>query len=188
MHLCGRFGGLQADEGSPPQAPQASLGIKNQGVNPRGGGTESPLQIRWRQSSLSPEQSEKAKARYKRWAIANREKLNAYVRKYRAKRYREEGRWADCGPKAKAMIVWMSELKSKPCADCHGMFEICSMDFDHRDGTVKKYNIGSMFAHHYSRELIEKELEKCDLVCCNCHRVRTRNRRTGSGKSHLKIY
>jgi hypothetical protein len=55
------------------------------------------------------------------------------------------------------------------------------MDFDHKDGTVKEYNLGSMFAHHYARELIEKELAKCDLVCSNCHRVRTRDRRTGSG-------
>lgn len=56
------------------------------------------------------------------------------------------------------------------------------MEFDHRDGAIKSYNLGSMFAHHYSRELIEIELAKCDLVCSNCHRIRTRNRRAGSGK------
>jgi hypothetical protein len=28
---------------------------------------------------------------------------------------------------------------------------------------------------------IEKELKKCDLVCSNCHRIRTQKRRTGSG-------
>lgn len=56
------------------------------------------------------------------------------------------------------------------------------MDFDHRLGEKKEFNVGSMFAHHYSRELIEKEVAKCDLVCANCHRVRTRNRRIGSSK------
>jgi L-lysine 2,3-aminomutase len=55
------------------------------------------------------------------------------------------------------------------------------MDFDHRDGNEKSHNVGSMVAHHYSKELIAQEIEKCDLVCANCHRVRTRDRRVGSG-------
>jgi hypothetical protein len=76
----------------------------------------------------------------------------------------------------------MIELKSKPCTDCGGTFPVCCMDFDHRAGTNKSHNPGSMFAHHYSRECIEKELAKCDLVCANCHRIRTQKRRTGNGK------
>ena len=124
--------------------------------------------------------------RLRHWTANNRERLNATVRRYRAKRYAEEGRWRDDSPKSKALAAWMVELKSKPCHDCGGVFEVCCMDFDHRDGTKKTYNLGSMFAHHYGRELIEQELAKCDLVCSNCHRVRTRNRRTGNGK-HKRI-
>jgi hypothetical protein len=60
------------------------------------------------------------------------------------------------------------------------------MDFDHKEGTIKQYNVGSMFAHHYSRELIEKELLKCVLVCSNCHRIRTQKRRIGSGKYRIQ--
>jgi len=108
--------------------------------------------------------------------------MNKNVREYRARRYIEEGQWRDNSPKAMAAKAWMIEIKSNPCHDCGGVFDICCMDFDHRAGTEKKYNIGSMFAHHYSRELIESELAKCDLVCANCHRIRTRERRTGSGK------
>ena len=77
------------------------------------------------------------------------------------------------------MKEWMNELKSQPCLDCHQTFPVCCMDFDHRVDTTKSYNVASMFAHHYSRELIEIELEKCDLVCSNCHRIRTRDRRIG---------
>ena len=79
----------------------------------------------------------------------------------------------------------MIELKSKPCTDCKQTFPICCMHFDHKEGTNKKYNIGSMFAHHYSRELIEKELSKCELVCANCHAIRTQKRRIGSGISKI---
>ena len=60
---------------------------------------------------------------------------------------------------------------------------MCCMDFDHHKGDKKAHNIGSMFAHHYSRELIQTELDKCDLVCANCHRIRTRDRRTGNGNT-----
>lgn len=119
--------------------------------------------------------------RIQHWTENNRELLNAKVRKYRKARYEKEGQWRDNSPKSVAAKQWMNEIKSKPCQDCGNSFDICCMDFDHRDGTDKKYNIGSMFAHHYSRELIEQELAKCDLVCANCHRIRTKNRRIGSG-------
>ena len=119
------------------------------------------------------------------WGLKHRVKHNEAVRRYRAKRYQEDGRWTDSSPKASALKAWMNEIKSKPRADCGGSFEVCCMDFDHRDGTEKAYNVGSMFAHHYSRELIETELAKCDLVCANCHRIRTRDRRTGNGRHRV---
>ncbi len=123
----------------------------------------------------------KERARVKAWVAANRERYNANMRAYRARRYTADGRWADSGPKAKALKAWMVELKAAACTDCGGCFPTCCMDFDHRAGTVKAYNVGSMFAHHYSRDLIAVEIAKCDLVCSNCHRIRTRDRRTGSG-------
>lgn len=118
--------------------------------------------------------------RERNWRKNNREYLNANVRAYRKRRYAKDGRWRDDSPKATALKAWMIEIKSKPCRDCKGSFPVCCMDFDHRVGTTKSYNVGSMFAHHYARKLIETELEKCDLVCSNCHRIRTRDRRTGS--------
>ena len=121
------------------------------------------------------------KCREKHWAVNNRDKLNENVRAYRQRRYAEVGHWRDEGPKAKSMKSWMIELKSQPCNDCGNCFDTCCMDFDHREGTEKRYNVASMFSHHYSRELIEAEILKCDLVCANCHRIRTRDRRLGSG-------
>lgn len=132
---------------------------------------------------LTMEQKDKARERWRRWAAANREKLNANVRAYRARRYQAEGNWRDEGQKARDLKAWMLDLKSKPCTDCGASFATCCMDFDHRVGETKHYNLGSMFAHHYSRELIEFELSKCDLVCANCHRIRTRDRKKGSGRN-----
>jgi len=50
------------------------------------------------------------------------------------------------------------------------------MDFDHRDPTEKAFRLTSGRAMLMSRERLERELEKCDVVCANCHRMRTLDR------------
>jgi hypothetical protein len=120
--------------------------------------------------------------RYEHWVLHNREQMNANVREYRRRRSIKEGCWRDEGPKAKAAKAFMVEIKSGPCVDCGEKFDTCCMDFDHKDGSKKRFNIGTMFAHHYSMDLIKEELAKCELVCANCHRIRTRDRRTGTIK------
>lgn len=65
----------------------------------------------------------------------------------------------------------ISKLKeSTPCADCQQFFPACVMDFDHINGK-KKSGIAQMYG--YSWEIIQTELNKCELVCANCHRIRT---------------
>lgn len=50
------------------------------------------------------------------------------------------------------------------------------MQFDHRPGEVKKGNISNMKSM-YSVEALQAEMDKCDLVCANCHALRTEQRR-----------
>ncbi len=72
---------------------------------------------------------------------------------------------------------FIDEIKSQPCADCGKRFASCAMDFDHRDGQEKLANIAHMGVRNWSLEKIKSEIKKCDIVCANCHRVRTYNRR-----------
>lgn len=65
----------------------------------------------------------------------------------------------------------IADLKSGPCADCGLRFHPVCMDFDHRDPSEKVRNISAMVAQNW--ETIEIEIAKCDLVCANCHRIRT---------------
>ncbi len=66
--------------------------------------------------------------------------------------------------------------ESSGCKDC-GENNHIVLDFDHlRD---KKYNISRMIHDGFSWKAIMKEVEKCDVVCANCHRIRTYNRFTG---------
>lgn len=73
----------------------------------------------------------------------------------------------------------ITKYKSEtPCADCGGIFPPCCMDFDHLPGTKKLYAVGTMVSHGHSWPKIEVEIAKCELVCANCHRIRTQDRRT----------
>jgi hypothetical protein len=61
------------------------------------------------------------------------------------------------------------------CVDC-GESNHIVLDFDHlRD---KKYNISRMIHDGFSWSAIKKEIAKCEVVCANCHRIRTHNRLT----------
>jgi len=60
------------------------------------------------------------------------------------------------------------------------------MEFDHRDGKEKRDAISTMVRSHTGDKVFMEELQKCDLVCANCHRLRTAKRRqSGWGKQIL---
>jgi hypothetical protein len=43
-------------------------------------------------------------------------------------------------------------------------------EFHHRDPTEKDPNWGKMIANNHRIESMIQEIEKCDLLCANCHR------------------
>jgi len=50
------------------------------------------------------------------------------------------------------------------------------MDFDHRPSEVKEHGVTRMIGRA-GTERILREVAKCDIVCANCHRARTFERR-----------
>jgi hypothetical protein len=75
----------------------------------------------------------------------------------------------------KAKMDKITEIKSTtPCMDCGNIYEPCQMDFDHREPEKKSFSLNQ--ARWKKWEEIEKEMAKCDLICSNCHRLRTYNR------------
>jgi len=71
-------------------------------------------------------------------------------------------------------------LKNKECTDCHQFYNPWQMDFDHIDPNNKYMSIGELVRKSGVWELIIKEIQKCELVCINCHRQRTYNRKLNS--------
>lgn len=64
------------------------------------------------------------------------------------------------------------------CVDCGYNTHPAALDFDHIDGTTKVDNV-SKLARLRSWAAIEAEIAKCEVVCANCHRIRTVSRLDG---------
>lgn len=71
--------------------------------------------------------------------------------------------------------VYVNALKQAPCTDCGKTFDPICMDYDHVSGD-KETEIGKMIYKNRSIESIQAEIDKCELVCACCHRLRTKNR------------
>ncbi len=63
-------------------------------------------------------------------------------------------------------------LKIAPCLDCGGLFPVCAMQFDHARGK-KRRCVSWMVTSGRPEKELRAEIAKCDIVCANCHCVRT---------------
>jgi hypothetical protein len=70
----------------------------------------------------------------------------------------------------------LDQLKAGPCVDCGGRFPPICMDFDHVSG-VKLGNVSMMARDGVRWDLVLEEISKCEIVCANCHRIRTASKR-----------
>jgi hypothetical protein len=79
---------------------------------------------------------------------------------------------------------YIQEYKqAKGCLDCGIEYPYWVLEFDHVRGT-KLGNISSMYRTH-SFDEVKAEIEKCEVVCANCHKDRTRRRLVSSSESVL---
>lgn len=71
--------------------------------------------------------------------------------------------------------AFLDEKKSVPCLDCDKTYPPYVMHFDHVKG-IKLFNISDGLSKGYSLSKIKDEVEKCEVVCANCHAERTWSR------------
>lgn len=132
------------------------------------------------------EHAEEISKREKEYRIKNRDKRKEYEKIYFAKnvdRLRETGKirmklWRKNNPlKNKQTIrirnielrkqVWAYK-EDKGCVECGEKDPRC-LDFHHRDPTTKSFNIAQGLSNKLSFPTLMLEIQKCDLMCRNCH-------------------
>ncbi len=105
--------------------------------------------------------------------MTKRDQRASNARYYQRNRERELAR---VRTRQDATLQVLRDLRRRPCADCAGVFEPHQMDFDHRDGSLKSFRLTSGRVMLTSRSRLLEEAAKCDIVCANCHRIRTKRR------------
>ena|SRR5665213_156563 len=74
------------------------------------------------------------------------------------------------------LLEYARNLKEEtPCTDCGVSYPHYIMEFDHARGT-KTMGVAQLCMQGSMKALLA-EIEKCDIVCANCHSVRTFTRR-----------
>lgn len=67
------------------------------------------------------------------------------------------------------------DLKTNtPCADCDQQYHYCAMQFDHLSDD--KVETVARLASTNGWKKVKEEIVKCEIVCSNCHHIRTFNR------------
>jgi hypothetical protein len=74
-------------------------------------------------------------------------------------------------------VAWYRALKeARPCVDCGSHFPAEAMHWDHIPGVVKASDVSNLL-RRLSKSSVLEEIAKCELVCANCHAIRTVMRR-----------
>lgn len=63
-------------------------------------------------------------------------------------------------------------LIKNPCSICLESDPVV-LDFDHIDPSTKIDTISNLIRQSHSLEKIQEEIEKCQILCANCHRRKT---------------
>ena len=113
-----------------------------------------------RYDGLQTECIECGKAKSKKYYEKNKKKMVTQINHSRVERL------------AEIREKFFFLLKTCYCIDC-GEQNPVVLDFDHREPSDKKHEVSKMVHDGYSWKNILKEINKCDVRCSNCHRIKT---------------
>lgn len=71
-------------------------------------------------------------------------------------------------------IKLVEYLSSHPCIDC-GIDNLLVLQFDHIENN-KRQDVSLLLSGGFSWKAMEEEIAKCEVVCANCHTIRTQIR------------
>jgi hypothetical protein len=88
---------------------------------------------------------------------------------------------ADIDARIARKLAYAQQIKLEAgCMDCGLMSPYPEVyDFDHRPGVAKVKDVSRLYFG--PMHVLVAEIAKCDIVCANCHRIRTTIRKMAAG-------
>jgi len=125
--------------------------------------------------AMTPEQKARRLASMRAWQAANRDRVREQARKrYRAKNPGTRQGYGRYEAAKKYDYVRDAKIKAGECVDCgfpcDDVTHVC-FAWDHIDPNIKAFSLSKAPAKTWDE--INAELDKCELVCHNCHAIRT---------------
>ena len=72
--------------------------------------------------------------------------------------------------KRQHLVLEEMQRRGGKCAKC-GFSDIRALDWHHLDPNEKVNSISEMVRDRVSMDKLQAELDKCELICANCHRI-----------------
>ena len=74
-------------------------------------------------------------------------------------------------------LAYINSKRNVPCADCGGTFPLICMDLHHIEPETKDRSGHKNVSiknkmKEWGRKRIDEELDKCVVLCANCHRIK----------------
>jgi hypothetical protein len=117
---------------------------------------------------MTPEQRERRLAQQRAYQKANYKPI--------ARKSTKGTRRVSVNKNERYRFILQLKFERGECFDCGWKVDEwnhAAMEWDHRIPAEKSFTISSMWKHTLDYEAIRNEADKCDLVCANCHRMRT---------------
>lgn len=106
--------------------------------------------------SAFPDSMDK-KAYHREWHAKQSAEYKAHKYELQKKRRQELREWFD---------DYKKTLKCSQCPEDH----IACLDFHHLDPSKKEMSLSNLLTNGWSKERIMEEVDKCIVLCSNCHR------------------
>lgn len=99
---------------------------------------------------------------------SDKKKQREYQRKWHQQNRKK--RYSDRKERRLRNQLFLAECKSRMgCRICGETHPGC-LNFHHKDAERKTRKLTEMAARYVSLETLENEMEKCEVLCANCHR------------------
>ena len=90
---------------------------------------------------------------------------NKFYRKHRTRLIEERV------TRKRGLKLWLRRLKRKlGCVRC-GFRHPAALQFHHKKPEEKEFDICSGVLNGRSKEVLEREIAKCEILCANCHAI-----------------